>query len=68
MNFANAVALENSNKELIYITNKSLLDRECGITPEIEKRQVLVLKRFSKIVLPLLLMRRMFILYQVIMM
>ena len=38
MNFANAVALENSNKELIYITNKSLLDRECGITPEIEKK------------------------------
>ncbi len=38
MNFANAVALENANNELIYITNKSLLDRECGITPEIEKK------------------------------
>lgn len=38
MNFVNAVALENNKNEIVYITNKSLLDRKFGITPEIEKK------------------------------
>ena len=38
MNYVNAVALENNKNEIIYITNKSLLDRQCGITPDTERR------------------------------
>lgn len=37
LNYVNAVALENNKNEIIYITNKSLLDRQCGITPDIER-------------------------------
>lgn len=37
-NFINAIVSKNSDGELDYITNASLLDKEMGITPEIEEK------------------------------
>ena len=37
-NFMNAVVTKNDNGELVYITNKSYFDEDCGITPEIKKQ------------------------------
>ncbi len=38
LNFANAVVFEKHNNELVYITNKSQMDKAIGITPEIENQ------------------------------
>lgn len=34
-NFINSNVIKNKNGELVYITNKSVIDRELGLTPEI---------------------------------
>lgn len=38
MNYINAVVHEKPDKTLTYITNKSSLNEDCGITPEIAKK------------------------------
>jgi len=38
LNFVNALVFEKPNNELVYITNKSVLDDIVGITPKIEKQ------------------------------
>jgi len=37
MNYMNGIALKNDNDELVYITNKSKVDVDLGITPQLEK-------------------------------
>lgn len=34
----NAIVHEKSDGELVYITNKSVLDEFCGITPEVSEK------------------------------
>ncbi len=48
LNFVNAVAFETQNKDIVYITNKSVADDILDITPEVEKQINFSFKKIFK--------------------